>query len=124
MPARARAALLPVLVAAALAAVPAAPAGAATADWHVVALPASFAPADLVVVAGDPLFLTNADATQLHDVTSQDSDANGPLFGSGTVAFRGTVRVAGVESLDVGVWPFLCSVHPFMTGTIRVVAAP
>jgi hypothetical protein len=60
-----------------------------------------------------------------HDVTAS---ANGPdgrgLFRSATFGGPGVTKpVAGVQYLRAGDYPFICSVHPFMTGTLHVTSA-
>lgn len=81
---------------------------------HAVTIQAmQFQPATLTVVAGDQITWTNTD-TQAHTVTSND----GTSFNSGNIAPQGTFTV----TLNVnGSYPYHCSLHPTMTGTIQVV---
>jgi plastocyanin len=87
----------------------------ARADVATVAIPGkSFSPAAVTVVAGDSVAWRNSDFTA-HDVRATDGAFDsGPLgrFGAFAQAFAA-----------VGVHPFYCSIHPFMTGSVDVVAA-
>jgi hypothetical protein len=54
-------------------------------------------------------------------VTSDQKDGDGKaLFASETIEGGKTSPVQGVEFLTTGDYPFHCSVHPFMTGTLHV----
>lgn len=108
------------LSAAALSVLPTSPAHALVA-WQVVTTAGRFVPADLVITQGDTLVLTNLDPTGLHDVTALDNDANGPLFASATIGTGQTSTVAGVSTLERSTYPFFCTVHEYMTGTLTVV---
>jgi len=87
----------------------------ARADVATVAIPGkSFSPAAVTVVAGDSVAWRNSDFVA-HDVRATDGAFDsGPLgrFGAFAQAFA-----------SVGVHPFFCSIHPFMTGSVDVVAA-
>jgi plastocyanin len=87
----------------------------ARADVATVAIPGkAFSPAMVTVVAGDSVAWRNSDFVE-HDVRAADGlFDSGPLgrFGAFAQAFPG-----------VGVHPFFCSIHPFMTGSVDVVAA-
>lgn len=103
-------------------ALPASPAHALV-PWRVVSYSGGYVPADITIRRGDTMVLVNADATGgLHDITSLDSVGGLPLFRSATIGFRGTATVANVEFLEPSVYPYYCSVHEFMTGTITVTA--
>jgi plastocyanin len=103
-----RAALAAALVL--LAAPPAA--GAAT---ETVAIPGRyFDPARLTVAAGDTVVWRNHDAEQ-HTVI-----ATGGSFASATLATHGSFA----QRFDVpGGYPYMCTLHAFMTGWIEVAAA-
>jgi plastocyanin len=125
MPARYRLLATPLvapLLAAATAVLPAAPARAAV-SWHTVSLSSGFAPADVTILQGDTLVLTNADATDRHDVTALDWQGGAPLFASSTITFGQSATVLGTASLPPSVYPFYCSVHEYMTGTLTVLSA-
>ena len=74
---------------------------------------------------GEALSFLNADVASPgpHNVTSEGSGADGkPLFASDTIAHGEEVAVAGARQLVTGSYPFLCTVHPFMTATLEVTA--
>lgn len=92
----------------------AAPAGA-RADVATVAIPGkAFAPAHVTVVAGDSVAWRNSDLAD-HDVRASDG-----AFDSGVLARFAAFSEAFAA---VGVHPFFCTLHPFMTGSVDVVAA-
>ncbi len=74
----------------------------------------AFSPADLTIAAGDAVTWTNA-ADQEHTVTADDG-----AFDSGRIP-------AGDAYANVfetpGTFPYHCTIHPQMTGTITVGAA-
>ena len=96
------------------------PARAATVPWQVVAQQNTFVPGDVVIRQGDSLTLTNADLA-VHDVTASDVGPNGPLFRSATIGPGKQAPVLGVSALDPGLYPFVCSVHDGMVGTLQVI---
>lgn len=56
-----------------------------------------------------------------HDVTASDKGADGkPLFKSKTIPNGQEAPVDGARSLKSGSYGFFCSIHPFMTATLRV----
>src|SRR5262249_37314628 len=64
-----------------------------------------------------------SDNTAFHDVTSdQKGGDDNALFASETIEGGKTSPIKGVEFLTTGDYPFHCSVHTFMTGTIHVTA--
>ena len=91
---------------------------AASADEQVVAgpLPSTFFQTQVQIDEGERLSFLNADLTAPHDVTSTERG----LFASETVAAPSQAPVKGAESLAPGSYPFLCSIHPYMTGTLTV----
>jgi plastocyanin len=90
---------------------------------QIVTVESMFLPGDLVILQGDTLTLTNADLAT-HDVTALDTVGGVPLFRSATIGPGKQSNVAGVPALEPSVYPFFCSVHEFMTGTITVLAVP
>ena len=87
-------------------------------------LPNTYATTSVAMDQGDTVTFTNSDHSgALHDVTA---DANGPdgkaLFNSALIFDGKSAPVAGVEYLRTGDYAFHCSVHTFMTGTLRVSA--
>lgn len=72
---------------------------------------------------GERLTFSNYD-TAAHDVTSSQNGPDGrPLFASALITGGQSAFVEGSQYLTAGSYPFLCSVHPFMTGTLTVTSA-
>jgi plastocyanin len=96
-------------------------AGAAWADATIYAGPPNqFFQGDVTIAQGEAITFTNVDTTA-HDVTASGKGADGkPLFQSAQVGAGGSAPVEGVEDLTTGSYPYICSIHPFMTGTITV----
>src|SRR5262249_13720454 len=85
----------------------------AAADTATITMPGkSFSPALVQVVPGDSVLWRNGDLVT-HDVRGPDFDS-GPLTSS--LLFTHPFGTVGPR-------PFLCTVHPFMTGEVDVVAA-
>lgn len=69
------------------------------------------------------LNLDQGGATSFHNVTATKSGPDGePLFYSETVPGSGSSPVEGTQYLAAGAYPFLCSLHSGMTGTLEVSA--
>jgi plastocyanin len=82
--------------------------------------PLTFAEKDVTIDQGDTLTFRNDDSSGAkHDVTA---DGDKPLFESDTIDAGKSAPVEGVEFLKTGDYPFHCSVHPFMKGTLHVTA--
>jgi plastocyanin len=103
-------------VLAAVAAVLAMPAQAA-ADQRVIAAPFSsgYVDPDVTIAPGEKLTFFNPDVNP-HDVTSAEPG----LFASETVGTGSEVPVTGADALAPGSYPFICSIHPYMKGTLTV----
>jgi plastocyanin len=71
----------------------------------------AFTPADITVTAGTTITWTNKDNI-IHDVTSNTS-----LFSSGSLANGATFSFT---FNTVGTYPYICSIHPSMVGTVTV----
>jgi plastocyanin len=86
----------------------------AAADELVVTMPGKFfEPARVTAVAGDRVTFRNSDFVT-HDVRI------GGVFDSGPIAHFGS----WAQAVDrPGEYPFLCTLHPFMSGNLSVVAA-
>jgi plastocyanin len=72
----------------------------------------AYAPATITVRAGTTVTWTNSD-TDAHTVTSSD---NGPLH-SAALNTGATYRYTFTKP---GSYPYLCTIHPFMTATVVV----
>jgi plastocyanin len=98
-----------------MAAVALAAPASARADVASVAIPAKlFSPGYVQVVPGDSVVWRNSDFVD-HDVAAADGSFNsGPLGRFGTFVRRFDA---------VGTHPFVCTIHPFMTGVVDVEAA-
>jgi plastocyanin len=99
-------------------------AGVAYADATIYAGPPNqFFQGDVTIAQGEAITFTNFD-TVAHDVTAAGKGADGkPLFQSAQVGAGQSAPVAGVEYLTSGSYPYICSIHPFMKGTITVSSA-
>ncbi|HEX4734903.1 MAG TPA: plastocyanin/azurin family copper-binding protein, partial [Thermoleophilaceae bacterium] len=95
--------------------------GVAWADATIYAAPPNqFFQGDVTIAQGEAITFTNMD-TVAHDVTASGKGADGkPLFASAQVGTGQSAPVAGVEYLTAGSYPYICSIHPFMKGTITV----
>jgi plastocyanin len=85
------------------------------ADQTVVMTGSTFSPATVTVRAGDTVTWVNQDPLD-HDATANDGSWATPTFGeggSGAMTFQ-----------TVGSFPYYCTIHPEMTGTVVVQAAP
>jgi plastocyanin len=103
-----------------------APVASAIAAEQVVAGPAptSYLNPAVTIDSGEALSFFNLDLTAPHDVTSTEIGPGAePLFRSETVGAFTEVPVVGAENLAPGSYPFLCSIHTFMEGTLTVTGA-
>ena len=88
---------------------------AAQADELTVAMPGKFfEPARSTIVAGDRVTFRNA------DLVTHDVRVGGGVFDSGLM-LRNTIWAQGFDA--PGEYPFVCTLHRFMSGTLTVVAA-
>jgi plastocyanin len=96
-------------------------AGVAYADATIYAAPPNqFAGGDVTIAQGAKVTFTNGD-TVAHDVTAAAKGADGKaLFASDQIGPAQSAPVAGVEYLTTGKYEYICSIHPFMKGTITV----
>lgn len=71
----------------------------------------AFTPADITVTVGTTVTWTNKD-NAAHDVTS-----NASAFGSGSLSKGGSYSFTFNTA---GTYPYICSIHPSMVGTVTV----
>jgi len=84
---------------------------AAGSEFAVVMESFAFTPAELTVPVGATVTWTNRHGAR-HDVVAADGTFTSPLFGEGeTFSFTFTAP---------GEYPYVCSIHPGMEGTIIV----
>lgn len=110
--------ILALIFAAALLAPP-----AAHADTIAVAVALQYVPDTVTIEVGQTLDFLNADPASLtdgHDIT-HDVAPGRRLFASDTVLIGTITPVIGVGQLEVGLYPFTCTRHPSMEGTLQVV---
>jgi len=105
----------PLAVIAALALVAALAPNTRAADASVEIADMAFAPGDVTVNVGDTVTWTNADPGMVHTVTSTSG-----AFDSGDMDEGESYSVTFTAP---GTYAYLCTPHPFMTGTVTVVAA-
>ncbi|MHB0878180.1 MAG: cupredoxin domain-containing protein [Anaerolineae bacterium] len=98
------------------AATPAAATSAAAAPAEVVLKNFAFAPKELTVSVGTTITWTNQDSTA-HTVTAGQRGSPSGLFDSGQLAAGRSFSFAFSEA---GTYPYFCSLHPGMDGTIIV----
>ncbi len=85
----------------------------AAAETTTISMPGkTFSPARVTIVPGDSVLWRNGDLVT-HDVRGSEFDS-GPLASS--LFYAHTFAAVGAQ-------PFVCTVHPFMTGEVDVVAA-
>ncbi|HKP92161.1 MAG TPA: plastocyanin/azurin family copper-binding protein [Thermoleophilaceae bacterium] len=94
---------------------------AASADEQIAAGPGSqYLTTSVTIDQGERLTFQNVDTTG-HDVTARLPGLDGkPLFGTPVIGTGGSAFVDGSQYLTTGDYDFLCSIHPFMTGTLHV----
>lgn len=88
---------------------------ALAADQAVAISGFSFAPGQITVAVGDTITWTNSDA-QAHRVIADDAS-----WDAGVAAGSGGTASAAFPA--AGVFPYHCSIHPEMIGTVTVAAA-
>src|SRR5688500_3585432 len=90
---------------------------AARADQRIIAAPLSsgYVNPDVTIAQGEKVTFLNPDAAP-HDVTSKEPG----LFASETVGIGTEVPVTGADSLGTGTYDYICSIHPYMVGTLTV----
>lgn len=71
-----------------------------------------FDPTELTVASGDTIVVQNDTPSTPHTFTVNDTDIDESLDPDATV----DVKI----DLDPGMYPFMCTIHPQMTGTLTV----
>ena len=92
----------------------------AAADERVYAVPMNqYSSTVITIDQGEALFFRNIDL-QSHDLVAKEQAGGKPLFGTPLLGTGEEALVQGVQQLRGGNYPFFCTVHPFMTGTLTV----
>ena len=81
----------------------------------------AYAPATLTVKKGDSIQVTNKDSVP-HTVTNgkdASDPTSGKLFDSSIINAGSTAQISTAK-LDPGDYPFHCTIHPYMTGLLKV----
>lgn len=69
-------------------------------------------------------FLNEGDSTAFHNVTATSAGPDGlPLFFSDTIVGGSSSPVAGTQYLAAGTYPFVCTLHTGMNGSLDVSGA-
>jgi plastocyanin len=93
---------------------------AARADETVYAVPVDrYSSSVITIDQGEALFFRNLDLNR-HDLVSKQQSGGKPLFGTPLLSTGGEALVQGVQQLGAGSYPFFCTVHTYMTGTLTV----
>src|SRR3954453_19980040 len=92
-----------------------APGAAQAAEQQAYAAALNYATPAVVVPQGDSLRFTNLDSLAPHDLASETPG----LFKTKVLSANESELAAGVEKLQPGTYPFHCSPHSWMTGTIQ-----
>jgi plastocyanin len=96
---------------------------AASADERIEAgPPQQYTTKTVTMDQGERLTFRNLD-TDVHDVTAKDKLQGKPLFSTPIIDTGSEVFVDDSQYLTTGSYDFFCSVHPFMTGTLKVSSA-
>lgn len=81
----------------------------------------SYSPDTVTVKKGDAISITNKD-TVPHTMTNGKDPSDpttGKLFDTSLISPAASAKVATAK-LSAGTYPFHCTVHPYMTGTLKV----
>jgi plastocyanin len=94
---------------------------AARADQQIRAtFPSSFSTTSVTIDQGERFTFQNLDVTS-HDVTAETRGPDGkPLFGTPLIGTGEEAFVEGSQFLTSGHYPFVCSIHANMVGTLHV----
>lgn len=96
---------------------------AASADERVYAVPVNqYSSTVITIDQGEALFFRNIDLQQ-HDLVAKQQSGGKPLFGTPLLGTGEEALVQGAQQLKGGNYPFFCTIHTFMTGTLTVTGA-
>ena len=96
---------------------------AALADETVYAVPVdSYSSSVITIDQGEALLFRNLDLNR-HDLVSKQQVGGKPLFSTPLLSTGGEALVQGVQQLGGGNYPFFCTIHNYMTGTLTVTGA-
>jgi plastocyanin len=97
---------------------------AARADQQIQAVfPTRYATTSVTMAQGERLTFQNLDITE-HDVTAETRGSDGkPLFGTTLIGTGEESFVEGSQYLTSGHYPYVCSIHANMVGTLHVTDA-
>jgi plastocyanin len=97
---------------------------AARADQQIQAtFPTRYSTTGVTIDQGERLTFQNLDITD-HDVTAEKRGADGkPLFGTPLIGTGESSFVEGSQYLTAGDYPYVCSIHANMVGTLHVTSA-
>ena len=97
---------------------------AARADQQIQAVfPTRYTTTSVTIAQGERLTFQNLDITE-HDVTADTRGADGkPLFGTPLIGTGEESLVEGSQYLTSGHYPYVCSIHANMVGTLHVTDA-
>jgi plastocyanin len=81
----------------------------------------SYSPDTLSIKKGDTIQVTNKDTVPHTFTNGKDASdpTSGKLFDTSLINAGSTAKVATTK-LTTGTYPFHCTVHPYMTGTLKV----
>jgi plastocyanin len=97
---------------------------AAAADERITASPRDrYTPAEVTIDQGERVTFANQDIASHNVVAKQEGPGGKPLFGSAVAETGQEVEVEGTVHLVTGSYAFFCSLHPYMTGTLKVSSA-
>jgi plastocyanin len=80
-----------------------------------------FEPDELTVKKGDTILVDNVD-TMPHSVTNGESasDPNSAKIFDTGIIMGGESAELETSNVDAGTYPYYCSVHPYMTGSLTI----
>lgn len=96
---------------------------AASAQETVYAVPVDRYSSDVITIdQGEALIFRNLDLNR-HDLVAKQQAGGKPLFSTPLLSTGGEAVVQGAQQLKSGSYPFFCTIHNYMTGTLTVTGA-